>query len=151
MATTTISRAITIQAPVTAVFDFWKVPANHAKIHPLIVHVEEIKSGSDENGRLHTIFEVTDRIKLLGVPYTINYTTLLAQSGPAQLTFTTSRPPGIRIKNVMTFSPQGEATLVEEAYYLEAPGWLMGYVKRQVEKSHGRMMENAKALLERET
>ena len=150
MATTTISHAITIQAPVTAVFDFWKVPTNHANIHPLIVNIEEIKSGNDEDGRLYTVFEVTDRIKLLGIPYTVNYTTLMVQSGPTQLTFTTSQAPGIRIKNVMTFSPQGDATLVEEAYYLEAPGWLMGYVKRQAEKSHGRMMENAKALLERD-
>ncbi len=150
MATTTISHAVTIQTPVTAVFDFWKVPANHAKIHPLIVNIAEIKSGSDEDGRLYTVFEVTDRIKLLGIPYTVNYTTLMVQSGPTQLTFTTSQAPGIRIKNVMTFSSQGEGTLVEEMYYLEAPGWLMGYVKRQAEKSHGRMMENAKALLERE-
>ncbi|HIP71706.1 MAG TPA: hypothetical protein EYH05_09960 [Anaerolineae bacterium] len=148
MTTTTILHTVTIQAPVTAVFDFWKVPANHAKIHPLIVNIEEIKSGSDEDGRLYTVFEVTDRIKLLGIPYTVKYTTLMVQSGPAQLTFTTSQSPGIRIKNVMTFSPQADDTLVQEKYYLEAPGWLMGYVKRQVEQSHGRMMENAKTLLE---
>ena len=150
MAMTTLFRAITIQAPLTAVFNFWKVPANHAKIHPFIVNIEEIESGVDENNQPYIVFAVTDRIKFWGIPYTVKYTTLMVQNGPAQLTFTTSQSPGIRIKSVVTFASEGEETLVEENYSLEAPGWLMGYVKRQVEKSHGRMMEKAKTLLERE-
>lgn len=150
MAATTLSHAVMIAAPLTAVFDFWKVPANHAKIHPFIIHVETIKSGSDEDDRLYAVFEVTDRIRFLGMHYTVHYTTQMHQTGPAQLTFTTAQTPSIRIKSVMTFTAKADGTLVEEMYNLEAPRWLISYVKRQVERSHAQMIQNAKTLLERE-
>lgn len=105
-----------------------------ARLNPLVTAVEK-------TGKEHA-WKVTDRIMFLGIiPYSVNYeiSAVHVEDGSD---ISVSAPMGTRSfsKWRVTGGEETGCTVIEEAS-IEAPGYLLPFIKRTLKQSHEKMLE----------
>ena len=137
-----------IEAPVETCFRFLSDIDKQTQLHPLIVAVRELDRGRSPHGERYLVWEVTDRLSLLGLAFKVKYQTKMTLSDAPSIAHEARQAMRIVVFARTTFQPQGTGTLVQETVTVRAPGLLFGFTARQAQLAHKKMLVNLKALLE---
>jgi hypothetical protein len=137
---------ISIQAPAAKIYAYLMEPRNLPQLHPLIIGVKPLLGASPGSVRV----EIQDKIMLMGmIPVYKKYEASFASiEQDRQLVLETFTSPGIHIKNTITLTESESETEVGEQVLVEVPSWIAGFVKKQIEFSHGEMLRTLKIKLE---
>lgn len=149
-ATTTFANEVDLAVPPAQVAEFLGDFANFAKIHPLIVDIAQGKPRPDAAATPpRRWYKVTDRLPCGPIPVYIRYDVALAEAGSQALLFEAWQWPRIHLHNQISWQalPQG-GTRVREDLIVQAPGLLLGLVKRMAQAAHADSFARLKARLE---
>jgi hypothetical protein len=149
--TTNYQLDIAIKEQPVAVFNFFSDLQNQVYLHPLLTKVSEIKRFENEKGQEVTVFEIQERIKMLGfisLPNTyMAHRILLKEQNTC--VFEVRSFPGIYLSSSYTFSEHGtNCTKVEEKVSIEAPFGLSGFVTKTAKQAHSTLLIKLKQYLE---
>ena len=140
--------AIFIEAEPERVARFLTTMSEHTSLHPLIVAIEEEPSApGDAPGSRR--YRIRDRLRMGPFTFHIQYRATVWRDASGDIVSDAYQFPAVRLHNVTRCRAEGQGTRVEERVLVRAPWPLLGYVVEQARRSHQRMLENLKALLER--
>ena len=144
----TFQQEIYVAAAVEDTFNYLADRANQLKLHPLIIAVEELERGRDAHNQSFSVWQITDRVPMLGLSMKVKYQTKVTLSDAPSILHEANQAMGIKVRNLITFRAQGAGTLVQENVTISAPGLLLGFTVKQAQEAHRGMLANLKALLE---
>ncbi len=144
----TFKQQLFIEAPLEACFRYLSDINKQTQLHPLIIEVRELERGRTAQGHPFSVWEVTDRLSMLGFTFKIKYQTHMTLTDTPSIVHEARQSMGVLVSVQMTFQPQGAGTLVQESVTVRAPGLLFGYTARQAQAAHEKMLANLKILLE---
>ena len=145
----TFQQEIYVAAAVEDTFNYLADRANQLKLHPLIIAVEELERGRDANNHSFAIWQITDRVPMFGLSMKVKYQTKVTLSTAPTILHEANQAMGIKVRNLITFTPQGAGTLVQEHVTISAPGLLLGFTVKQAQEAHTGMLKNLKTQLEK--
>lgn len=126
-----------VPAPPDEVRGFYADLHNIKAVHPLVISVREIPG----TGTSHTrTYRVTDRIRLGRLTLRTRYTARVTVTATGAIASEARQFPGVRLRSVVTFEPQGSGTLVTERITLHAPPPLAAFTTRQAIAAHRAML-----------
>jgi len=144
---TSYQLTIEVKQQATDVFNFFCNLENHVHLHPLLTKVTIEKVFYNEKGQEVTVFEIQERIKILGfisIPNTyIAHRILLKE--PNSCIFEVKSFPNICLSSSYVFIDNGpNSTQVEEQVSIEAPFGLSGFVTKTARNAHQVLLEQLK-------
>lgn len=146
----TFQQQLFIAAAPETCFHYLSVIDQQTQLHPLIVGVRELERGRTAQGHSFFVWEVTDRLSMLGFTFKIKYQTRMTLTDAPSIEHEARQAMGVFVSARTTFQAQGTGTLVQESVTVSAPGLLFGYTARQAQLAHEKMLANLKRLLEGE-
>ena len=135
---------IYINAQPARVLDFLEDLADHDKIHPLIISVEELEVAEEQFRR----YRITDRVPMGPFKITAVYEADIWRTDDGELKSIARQSPGVVLHNTTTATPQADGTLLREVVSVKAPSLLKKFVFRQAQDAHQKMFERVKEYLE---
>jgi hypothetical protein len=149
--TTSYKLDIEIKEQPVDVFNFFSDLKNHVHLHPLLTKVEVVKTFDNEKGQEVTVFEIQERVKVLGFismpnTYIVDRVLLTEQT---KCVFEVRSFPGIRLSSSYTFlETENNGTKIEENVTIEAPFGLSGFVTKTAKSAHTVFLGQLKDYLE---
>ncbi len=125
-------------------FQFLVKVENHKLFHPYIINItgKQIVSNSFE-------YHITDKIKFLSIfSYKHSYTakqTVFPEKN--MFTFTVNEIGNTKIKTVFQVFEQAHASQLVFTAHIQAPAWLINYIRKSANKAHTQFLANLKNYL----
>lgn len=148
---TSYQLTIEVKQQATDVFNFFCNLENHVHLHPLLTKVTIEKVFYNDKGQEVTVFEIQERIRILGfisIPNTyIAHRILLKEQNSC--IFEVKSFPNICLSSSYVFIDNGpNSTQVEEQVSIEAPFGLSSFVTKTARNAHYVLLEQLKQHLE---
>lgn len=148
---TSYQLTIEVKQQATDVFNFFCNLENHVHLHPLLTKVTIEKVFYNDKGQEVTVFEIQERIRILGfisIPNTyIAHRILLKEQNSC--IFEVKSFPNICLSSSYVFIDNGpNSTQVEEQVSIEAPFGLSSFVTKTARNAHHVLLEQLKQHLE---
>ena len=129
---------IEIKEEAADLFNFFCDLKNHVHLHPLLTKVNVVKTFCNEKGQEVTVYEIQERIKVLGFlsmsnTYIANRILLREEN---KCVFEVKAFPNIFLSSSYTFLETGNSTQLEQEVTIEAPLGLSGFVTKTARSAH---------------
>ncbi|GAB4579854.1 MAG: hypothetical protein Fur0022_25930 [Anaerolineales bacterium] len=142
-------QTFTILAPAQKILDFLFNPENHLHLHPLVKRIEVIERGTTADGHPFVVFDVTDALRMAGIPFQVKYRTKMIRYASENKLFLDAVSPGnVTTQVSWTMREQNGVTDLHEEVSLTAPSLLVNYSINQSKQSHVGMFARLKARME---
>lgn len=138
-----------IQAPTQKILDFLFTPENHLHLHPLVQRIDVVERGTTPEGQPFVIFDVTDLLRMMGIPFKVKYRTkMILYAAENRLYLDAVSPGNVTTQVSWTMKEKDGATDLHEDVSLTAPTLLANYSVNQSKTSHEGMFGRLKARME---
>jgi ligand-binding SRPBCC domain-containing protein len=138
---------IWIAAPPERVRDYIADGKNFLVTHPLIIAVDELPR-LPEDGPNTRRYQITDRLRMLGLSFRLRYLTVMAVTPNGGL-ITDAYQAGVHLHAVYQFTPENGGTqLIEDDQIDVGIDLLMGYVYGTTRRAHDGMLARLKQAVE---
>ncbi|MBL4650542.1 MAG: hypothetical protein JKY03_12495 [Aureispira sp.] len=137
--TTNYQLNVEIKENAANVFNFYCDLQNHVHLHPLLTKVTIVETFQKEKGQEVTVYEIQERITVLGFisvsnTYTVHRILLREEK---KCVFEVKSFPNISLSSAYLFSERGvNCTQLEEKVKIEAPWGLSGFVTKTAKNAH---------------
>jgi len=130
------------------ILDFLYNPENHAQLHPLVQRIDIIERGTTPDGNPFVVFDVTDSLRMIGIPFKVKYRTKMIRYKAENRLFLDAITPGNVTTQVdWTMKERNGGTDVRENVSLTAPSLLANYSLNQSKASHNGMFARLKEIM----
>lgn len=147
--TLTYQQPFFISASAQKILDFLFNPENHLQLHPLVVRIDVVDHGTDPDGRPFVVFDVTDSLRMFGIPFKVKYRTKMVLFAAEKKLFLDAASPGnVTTQVTWKMLEKDEMTEIHEEVSLTAPSLLANYSVRQSKESHIGMFGRLKTKME---
>ncbi len=147
--TLTYQQTFTIRAPAQKILDYLFTPENNLQLHPLVIRIDVIERGTTPDGFPFVVFDVTDSLRMMGLPFKVKYRTKMIRFQAENKLYLDAVSPGnVTTQVTWTLRETGGETALHEDVSLTAPSLLAGYSVNQSKQSHVGMFERLKAKME---
>jgi ligand-binding SRPBCC domain-containing protein len=133
MAIETFQYSYFIAAPPAQIYAHLSEPSNYIGLSPLVVQVDNIATGTDQEGRAVFTYESVEMFRFLGfIPYAnrIKVATTLTQHD-RQIVSVVDSPFSVHIQFIFDLQPQDGGTLLTETVTAHMPWVVRGFVVSQ--------------------
>jgi hypothetical protein len=157
MARASFEQTILIAAAPEAVRAALTTLAEHDRLHPLIVSVQETPSGVAPDGSALRRYRIVDHVRLGPLTLRVTYRAEVAVDATGAVVSDAYQAPGVhlhvisRITPITSATPESGQTQVDESVTIDAPRLLLGYVRAQAYQSHRALFADLKRWLEAES
>lgn len=119
-----------VNAPVAKIYEHLAQPENYIGLSPLIVAVDQIVRGTDQNERVFVHYRSVERFKFLGyLRYdNILQVTMTFTQPNRQLVSDVDSPFGVKVRFTFDFEGENGGTWVHETITATMPGIVKGFV-----------------------
>lgn len=149
--TTSYQLNIEIEQPRGKVFDYFSDLQNHVYLHPLLTKVTLLEEFHNNKGQIVSVFEIQERIRVLGfitVPNTYTAHRILLEE-PKTCIFEVKSFPWVQLSASYMFVDEGiNKTKIQEDVRVKAPWGLSGFVTKTAKKAHHSLLRMLKEQLE---
>lgn len=148
--TFTYQQTFHIHAPAQKILDFLFTPENHLHLHPLVQRIDVIERGTTPEGYPFIVFDVTDLLRMVGIPFKVKYRTkMIRYMAENRLYLDAVSPGNVTTQVSWTMKEKDGATELHEDVSLTAPSLLANYSVTQSKTSHEGMFGRLKAKMEK--
>lgn len=109
---------------------------NHRHLHPFFVEAKSVATGTTPVGFPYEDFMITERPRFAFFHYTINFPTRMILSGENEFRSEVEAALGTKLSNVMRCEKENGRTRITETVTINAPWFIINYVKRQAYHAH---------------
>ncbi|BDS10526.1 hypothetical protein [Aureispira anguillae] len=152
--TTGYKLSIEVEQQALEAFNFFCDLDNHVHLHPLLTKVTEVDSFYNDKGKEVTVFEIEERVKILGLISMPNkyIAHRILQKEQNTCVFEVKSFPNICLSSSYTFLENGgNKTEIQEHVKIQAPLGLSNFVTKTAKNAHHTLLEQLKEYLEQET
>lgn len=147
--TLTYQQTFHIHAPAQKILDFLFTPENHQHLHPLVQRIDVIERGTTPEGQPFVVFDVTDLLRMVGIPFKVKYRTkMIRYLAENRLYLDAVSPGNVTTQVSWTLKEKDGTTELYEDVSLTAPSLLVNYSIKQSKTSHEGMFGRLKAKME---
>lgn len=132
------SNEIRVDAPPGAVLAVLADPRALIRLNPLVVGVAQVEPDT---------YVVTDELRLLGVPFRLDYRVRWRRDGE-RIETEVEAALATRLRNSLRVEPDGAGARVVEHVRFTAPRLLVGYTRRTASAAHVEMLGRLKQQVE---
>lgn len=146
--TLTYAQTFPIAAPPQKILDFLFNPENHLHLHPLVQRIDILERGTTPEGHPFVLFDVTDSLRMMGIPFKVKYRTKMIRFPENKLYLDAVSPGNVTTQVSWTMQEKDGVTQLHEDVSLTAPSLLANYSVNQSKQSHIGMFTRLKEKME---
>lgn len=146
--TLTYAQTFPIAAPPQKILDFLFNPENHLHLHPLVQRIDVLERGTTPEGHPFVLFDVTDLLRMAGIPFKVKYRTKMIRLPENKLYLDAVSPGNVTTQVTWTMHEKDGGTHLHEDVSLTAPSLLANYSVNQSKQSHMGMFARLREKME---